>query len=187
MHFLLQSSFELTGTFEGYARNEKGKLRMLLRVPDGEVLRLKVPKEIRKSFENRLKPGMELAARGVEKRSFFEPPKRSVSWLRLLSVVPAAAKPSACAKCPIRVCSKKNCWKSGGKELWAHLEKRIAEEGLEDVVELKAVGCLGNCKRAPNAVYSRELYGRCTKADADAMLADIAAKQRAAGAEVTAH
>lgn len=186
MHFLLQSSFELTGTFEGYVRNEKGKLRMLLRVPEGEVLRLKVPKEIRKPFENRLKPGMELAARGVEKRSFFEPPKRTVSWLRLLSV-PAAAKPSACAKCPIRVCSKKNCWKSGGKELWAHLEKRIAEEGLEDVVELKAVGCLGNCKRAPNAVYSRELYGRCTKADADAMLADIAAKQRAAGAEVGAH
>lgn len=176
MHSLLKSSFELTGTFEGFARNEKGKMRMQFRAENGNLLSLKVPKEIRKSFADRLNVGMKIGVRGVEEFRFFGAPKRVVSWMRLLSA--PTERRGACAKCPIRVCSKKNCWKSGGKELWNYLEKRIAEEGLEDVVELKAVGCLGNCKRAPNAVYSKERYGRCSKSDAETMISDIAAKRR---------
>ena len=34
------------------------------------------------------------------------------------------------AGCPIRVCTKKNCWRSGGKELWHALEAELAERGL---------------------------------------------------------
>src|SRR5688500_9957865 len=144
MHFLLQSSFEVTGTFEEFRRNENGKLRMLMRVESGDVLTMKVPKDVRTPFADPPRTGMKIAVRGVEERRIFGEPKRVVSWLRLLSA-PAETQ-SACAKCPIRVCSKKNCWKNGGKQLWDYLENRIAEEGLEHAVELKVVGCLGNCK-----------------------------------------
>lgn len=176
MHYLLESKFELTGVFEGLVRNGEGKRRLRLQSDNGEILELKFPKELRKHYENRLRPGSKITVSGMEHRRMFHEAKRVISRLWILSV--PTGQPSACAKCPIRVCAKKNCWKNGGKELWSFLEKRIAEEGLEDVVELRAVGCLKNCDRAPNAVYNREVIGRCSSHRAESIIEDIASKQR---------
>lgn len=176
MPFLVQATFELTGMFEGFARNAEGKRRMLLRLSGGDVIELKVPKEIRKEFSDRLCPGAEVSVSGIEKRKLFRAVKRIVSQLRILSDIGGQRR--VCAKCPIRVCSKKNCWKQGGKELWKYLEKRIEEEGLSEIVELKDVGCLKNCDYAPNICYNRKVRGECSKQDADAILAEIVSKYR---------
>ena len=176
MLFQLQATFELKGVFEGFSRNDEGKRRMLLRNACGDVIELKVPKKIRKEISDRLRPGMEIAVSGIEKRKLFRAVKRIVSELRILSEF--RTQRSECAKCPIRVCSKKNCWKQGGKELWKYLEKRIAEEGLSEIVELKDVGCLKNCDHAPNVCYKRKVRGEVSKQDAEAMLAEIAFRHR---------
>jgi NADH:ubiquinone oxidoreductase subunit E len=75
---------------------------------------------------------------------------------------------------PIRLCTKKKCWKNGGKELWYGLEREIDESGLTGVVRLKAVGCLDNCKRGPNLEIEGCLHGRCNRRDAAALIRQIA-------------
>jgi (2Fe-2S) ferredoxin len=165
-----RSRFELRGEFAGFVRNAEGKRRMLLRAR-GEEVSLKVPKELRRRLDGLLHPGHVLAVAGVEKRDPFDGTvKRVVSHARLLSA-PAPPRPAACAACPIRICAKKNCWRSGGKQLWETLGRRVEELGLAGRVELKATGCLGKCKCAPNVVAGERHHGRCSTAEADAILA----------------
>ncbi|RYD69729.1 MAG: hypothetical protein EOP84_27915 [Verrucomicrobiaceae bacterium] len=105
MHFLLESKFELTGVFEGLSRNAEGKRRLRLRTEKGEILELKLPKELRKHYEGRLQTGSRIVVSGMAQGKLFHEAKRVISRLWILSGPPAQA--SACAKCPIRVCSKK--------------------------------------------------------------------------------
>lgn len=177
MHFLLESKFELKGVFEGLEKNAEGKRRLRLRV-EGKVLELKLPKELRKQYVDRLRPGAEILVGGLEQRRMFKEAKRVISRIWILSM--PSAQPAACVKCPIRVCSKKNCWKSGGKQLWNYLENRIEEEGLGDIVELRAVGCLKNCDNPPNIAYNRKVHGCCSRQYADRILEEIASKHRKA-------
>ena len=112
MHFLSRSKFDLVGEFAGLVRNDAGKRRMLMRVHNGDSISLKLPKDLRKEWESRLAIGARVAVWGIEYRDFAGETKYVVSCLRVLS--PAAPPNSdACAKCPIRVCGKKNWWKSG--------------------------------------------------------------------------
>lgn len=176
MHFLSSTRFELTGEFTGFVRNREGKRRMLLRVEESELLTLKLPKELRKRFETVLQPGTRVAVLGIEYRDFAGDAKYVVSYLRVMSPAPApapAATPApavaidACAKCTIRVCAKKNCWKDGGKEVFERLRARVTELGLQEAVDVKAVGCLDNCKRGPNVECGKKLFEKCDASSVD--------------------
>ncbi len=129
-----------------------------------EELYLKVPKLLRDQLLGKLAAGDELIAVGVEEGGRF-----TVSSVRSASGV------AICAACPIRVCVKKNCWRSGGRELWATLERRLAEVGLSGVVALKEVNCLDHCKHAPNAEWQGQEYRSCGPADAAGLVARVAA------------
>ena len=50
------------------------------------------------------------------------------------------------------VCQKSNCWKKGGKEVYAELETALSDRHLDGVIPVKKTGCLGKCKKAPNLV-----------------------------------
>ena len=167
MHFLSSAKFDLAGEFEGFVRNQEGKRRILLRIGQKEPISLKLPKDLRKAFETRLRPGMQVAVLGVEYRDMFaDRSKYVVSHLRLLS----PALPEACAKCSIRVCAKKNCWKNGGEELFDQLQSRVHQLGLQDSVKIKTVGCLDHCKHGPNAECGKEVYERCDSKRADELI-----------------
>ncbi|MEO0769849.1 MAG: (2Fe-2S) ferredoxin domain-containing protein [Cyanobacteria bacterium J06649_4] len=61
-------------------------------------------------------------------------------------------KASKVADITVQLCQKKNCCKKGGDELWEAFEtaqKRTHKE-QGGSFKLKAVGCLGGCKRGPN-------------------------------------
>jgi NADH:ubiquinone oxidoreductase subunit E len=84
----------------------------------------------------------------------------------------------ACMTCPILVCARKNCWRNGGKELWRALERRIEEEGLQDVVKLRAVDCLDRCKQGPNAEWAGHEFSRCRPIDAERIVEQAAGALR---------
>ena len=166
-----QGRFELRGEFAGFIRTATGKRRMLLRAGFDDW-RLKMPKDLRRQWADRLTPGHNIAVVGVEQRDEWSGTvRRVVSQVQLLTPPVSASRPDPCATCTVRVCAKKNCWKSGGKELWEALQAQIDERGLSENVKLKAVGCLGNCKRAPNAIAEDRHHERCGPAAAGAILA----------------
>jgi hypothetical protein len=162
--------FEFRGTFTRFTRTDAGKRRMALHLSTGEEVLFKLPKELRRRYESLLTTGTEVAVAGVEEQHLFSwDIKRTVRFLQILSPAPA----SACAKCPIRICSKKSCWKNGGESLWQRLEQKIASSNLGDVVQLKAVGCFGNCKRGPNLSCAGEQHERGDRLPLERMLAEI--------------
>jgi hypothetical protein len=156
--------FELQGRFVGFFRDLFGKRRMALCVADDEIY-LKVPKALRRELEGRLMAGQEVVVTGQQ--SSGERGARVVSQVRI-------AGQEVCVSCPVRICTKKNCWRSGGKELWADMERRIAAAGLADSVKLQAVDCLDHCKLAPNIEHAGQDYHRCTPRDLDAILTRLA-------------
>jgi (2Fe-2S) ferredoxin len=160
----MQTRFELRGEFAGFERDARGKRRMVVRT-DTASLQFKVPKELRRQLTPVLSPGCLIAVAGVEEREpFFGFTRRVASQVRVLS--PVAQRPSACATCPIRVCTKKACWNNGGKELWHALERELNSAELKHAVELKGVSCLGNCKRGPNVEVRRARYQLCPPEEA---------------------
>src|SRR3954462_6546963 len=122
------------GIFAGFVRTLLGKRRLLLH-RDGDELLLKVPKELRHVVEARLTPGQEVIVwgeEGIEKRSgetVFPVSKVQTAGF-------ATGAPAAFLVSPIQVCSKKNCWRSGGKELDAALRQALDPRGLAGLVEV---------------------------------------------------
>jgi hypothetical protein len=165
MSSIAPTTFEMRGEFRGFFRDLLGKRRMVLRVA-GEELYLKVPKELRQVIERRIMAGDEVVVHGTE-----ESGDRRAK--RLVSQVWLAAEPGVCAICPIEVCTKKNCWRQGGKELWSELEHRLAKAGLQGLVELQGVDCLDRCKHAPNADWNDHEFEDCGPRDVEAIVAKV--------------
>ena len=166
--------FELSGRFGGFVFTPEGKRRMLLH-QDGETCLLKVPRLLRRRLVGQLLPGAPLRVAGTEA---FDPGtgvrKRVVSRVLPDEAPPhlvdsADALPPA-VFCPVRVCSKKNCWRQGGCELWDALVREREARGLAGQVELRQTGCLDRCKQAPNADVGRGEFSRCAPRDAAALL-----------------
>jgi hypothetical protein len=117
-------------------------------------------------LEGKLRPGQRVIVRGTESTESEGGRDR-----RVVFQVSRAGEGQAAVVCPIRVCAKKNCWRSGGKELWRELERRIADAGLEDTVKLKAVNCLDRCKHGPNVDIPGCEFTRCSPRGAEEILA----------------
>jgi len=159
MNSCVSNRFEIQGRFAGFVRDLFGKRRMTLRRAEGDIY-LKIPKALRKGLEGRLVIGQEVTVCGEEP---VDGRKRVVSKVRI-------AGSDCCVGCPIRVCTKKNCWRNGGKELWETLERKIAEGGLEGTIQLEGVDCLDHCKHGPNAECGGREYHHCRPHDADEIL-----------------
>jgi hypothetical protein len=158
--FASQSRFELRGVFLGFVHTNEGKRRLLLRVED-EEFRMKLPKDLRHYFGRQLVPGQTILVAGIERREFFTGEvKRTVT---ALFPDKAGAPPlPECTTCTVRICGKKNCWKSGGKALFHTLERKIEHDALTGTIKLKVVGCMDHCEQAPNLECGVTHLVRCT-------------------------
>ncbi len=161
----LSTQFELRGAYCGFIRTLLGKKRMVLRIGQEEHF-LKVEKELRHRLKGTLTPGTEILVLGHERPG---DQKRVVEEVKRLT----ADGPVACAVCPIRVCTKKNCWRNGGKELWQALEESLAQHGLTDAVPLEGVDCLDHCKRGPNAEWQGHDFHYCRPRDAERIVEKV--------------
>jgi hypothetical protein len=178
--FASQSRFELRGVFLGFIHTKEGKRRLLLHVED-EDLRMKVPKDLRHYFSRELVPGQTILVAGIERREFFTGEvKRTIT--ALFPDKDGAPPLPARGSCTVRICGKKNCWKSGGKALFHALERKIENENLTGSVKLKVVGCMDHCDDAPNLECGIAHLARCTPEMASRLvdsLAGIAAPSEA--------
>jgi len=154
--------FELRGQFCGFIRTLLGKRRMVVRA-DGEEHFLKMEKELRERLKHTLSPGVEILVSGHERPADG---RRVVSNVHFIT----PEGPVACATCPVRVCTKKTCWRNGGKELWEAMEASIAHHGLAEEVQLEGVHCLDHCNRGPNAEWQGHNFHHCTPRDAERII-----------------
>ena len=160
---LVSIPFALTGDFGGFVSTPTGKRRLRLRMGDYECL-LKVPRLLRRSLIGKLRPGETIRVAGVEDRD----PETGV--LRRVATQVASNGAVAVAACPVLVCAKKNCWRNGGRELWAALERERDALGLAGRIELRRVGCLDRCSSAPNVDCGDAEYTRCSPETAHKIL-----------------
>jgi hypothetical protein len=160
-------AFAASGEFRGFVTNAEGKRRVLLRI-DGSDVAFKLPKELRRRYEDELAVGQTLQVEGRERIDEFTGREKRV--IERLRIVGGAAPAGACASCTIQVCTKKNCWHSGGRALWRHLEETIAARGLSAVVRLETVRCLDHCKHAPVLAIGKQCHLDCDRETADRLL-----------------
>lgn len=158
------TAFELRGRFAGFLRNAGGKRRLRLECAEGH-LELKLPRELRELAMSRLVAGAEIALHGLD-FAHHGHLRRTVLGLRVLDPAPAHFT------CPLRVCTKKNCWKQGGRELWRAVEEEAAS--VDAPLILEGVGCLDRCKQAPNLDCGDLAFERCTPGQARRLVHDLA-------------
>jgi hypothetical protein len=151
---------------------------MLLRQGAEEIL-LKVPKELRRLLDARLERGESIVVFGseiIEKRSGL--PRLVVSKIQRGSAAGAGTLGNPCLACPILVCTKKNCWRSGGKELFAALGNALLDRDLGAIVEVREIECLGHCDVAPNCEWNNHEYHNCSPKHARWIVEQIATELR---------
>ena len=160
---------ELTGQFGGFVFTDAGKRRMLLRQGDDARL-LKVPRLLRRRIIGKFHPGEPIRVAVTEERH----PETGVLKQVVSQVLPGTVERLPAASCVVRVCSKKNCWRKGGRELWEALEREAAAAGHAGNIEIRQVGCLDRCKQAPNADCGKLAYSRCSPREAGSIIARAA-------------
>lgn len=168
--------FELTGQFGGFVFTDAGKRRMLVR-QDGHDRLLKVPRTLRRRIIGKFHVGESIRVAVTEERD-WETGVTKQMVTRVLPTtgdlvdrpLPSADVPPA-VSCVVRVCSKKNCWRNGGRELWEALERERLAGNHAANIEIRQVGCLDRCKQAPNADCGDRSYSRCSPRDAGAIIA----------------
>jgi len=168
VQFLVATKFDCEGEFVEFTRNADGKRRLILRLESGDT-EFKLPKDMRRLFEPLLRPGQMLSVRGLEERDRFTGLiTRVIRDLRLIGQPP----PDAAAPRPlVEICGKKNCWKRGGRELWATAEAALTEAGGGGQVRLKTVRCMDACDHAPNLCFEGDLIQHCTTRQVRAIIA----------------
>jgi NADH:ubiquinone oxidoreductase subunit E len=164
------NAFTFTGEFAGFVRLADGKRRLLLRTHEQELL-FKLAKEMRQELDGMLAPGASVTVKGIEEDD-GEHRRLVVSELH---IDPEHQR----GHCTVRVCSKKNCWRAGGRELAHLLEKEIDEAGLSDVVRLKITGCLDRCDDAPTVACNEHHIAPCTPHAAQELVARLKARLKA--------
>jgi len=163
------SAFTFTGEFAGFVRLPNGKRRLLLRTHEQELL-LKVSKELRQETAGQLELGAMITVHGTE--------EEDEGHHRRLVVSSGHFDDGAAGRgaCTVRVCSKKNCWKSGNRELAHLLEGEVQAAGLSHVVRLKLSGCLDCCKHAPVIACGDHIMRDCNPREVRELVARLRAR-----------
>lgn len=153
------SAFSLEGKFLNFELEDGYKRKYLqIGTADGEY-RIKLPKYLRSSFELDLKPGDVLQIFGERKFDYkkdslkLKAERVIVIDRQPLAIAPATpVKQRPKAKASILVCQKSDCVKRGANGVCKALQASLSDRGLENEVEIKATGCLKQCKAGPNIV-----------------------------------
>jgi (2Fe-2S) ferredoxin len=142
----------LEGQFLGFVVDESGKCKHLhLAIPSGNI-KLKVPKELRRSLVSSLQPGEQIRVSVISKLNQRNNTiKLKASHIQAIGFCPLQ-KPLETPQAKIMVCQKSGCIKKGGKSLLSQLEQTLCDRGLLDKVTIEHTGCQKRCSSAPNCV-----------------------------------
>lgn len=147
---------------------KKGKVKYLKLATDEGKYWLKVAKELRDDLDFQINKGSQLKVTGQQKQYLktgktkfkaiaieliSEAPDKQKTKIKEkeVSLLPVFDRTKK-SKAKVLVCQKSNCWKKGGKEVYAELETALSDRHLDGLIPIKKTGCLGKCKKAPNLV-----------------------------------
>ena len=147
--------------------SSKGRLKSLeLQLQDGSIW-LDIPKYLGYSLHDRLQKGVDLQAwvrpqnaKGLQFKALMIVLGQPLTGAPLTRLKPInsdttiAPDPTLNTLAPeiqmIRVCTKGSCRKKGSLQLLQQLENQTQQQGLTDRIKVQAIGCLKQCKTAPN-------------------------------------
>lgn len=159
--------FNLSGELSKIAYKKK-KLKYIKLVTESDKYWIKIPKQLRKKI-GKLSLGCQLQVEGETKYNAkknkgkhraqtlmvvaseqIDAPslKTKTKTVSLLPVFDSKVK----SKAKVLICQKSNCWKKGGKKVFAEIETKLQDLGLAAEVPIKKTGCLKQCKKAPALV-----------------------------------
>ncbi|WP_052049678.1 (2Fe-2S) ferredoxin domain-containing protein [Leptolyngbya sp. KIOST-1] len=151
--------FSLDGTFMGFVETDFAKVKTIRLEVDGEILSIKLRKEVRALLRSRLQPGDYLRCIGrseldgdtikLKANQVFSllPPLPKTCALPTRSAQQSTPQPSPTLK--IRMCRKSGCQKRGGKHLAEALGQALRDRNLHTQVEIQYTGCQKHCSEAP--------------------------------------
>ena len=157
----LVSKFTITGKLEDYISKSNDCIKSLQLVTEQEEYWIKLAKELRNTLHEQLQPGCLLKVTGMRKHEIHKGKVKYKAYgIELLNkpvVEPVVSaiqdgRVGAKAKAKVLFCQKSTCWKKGGKAACALLKAELEQRGIANEVEIKTVGCLKQCKKAPNLV-----------------------------------
>lgn len=148
--------------------SKKGKIKYLKLTTDEGNYWLKVTKDIREDLDRQLSKGSQLKVAGEQKK-YLKTGKTSYKATTVQLISGATEKQATAikeqevsllpifkqtrkSKAKVLVCQKSNCWKKGGKKVYAELAMVLSDRNLDALIPIKKTGCLGRCKKAPNIV-----------------------------------
>jgi (2Fe-2S) ferredoxin len=159
--------FNLDGTFLGFVEADPIKAKTIRLEVDGEVLTIKLRKEVRRVLRSRLQPGDYLRCIGRSELGDDTIKLKAYQVFNLLPPLPDACdlpaaatthlptRPSTPAPTlKIQVCRKSGCQKRGGQQLVMALEQALRDRNLQTQVEIQYTGCQKHCSDAPTFIVS---------------------------------
>ena len=168
MSYQTKHRFQLDGELLAFGEMKKGLPKSLILRSDGTAHELKIAKPLRSGIRSVLKPGARIRVHGKEKRHHRQPKKKReptkikrkiVAFTALREEAqgelarPTAddrvAEPSVGREIVVQVCTKGNCWKRGGEQLWNRLKAIQAQSDAVNRIRLQSVHCLDRCKKGP--------------------------------------
>lgn len=153
--------FALAGKLEDLAIKSDNCIKSLQLTTEQGNYWIKVAKEIRSNLSKQLQPGCLIKVTGMRK---YEIHKEKVKYKaykiellnqpipELSTLVPTSCAEKTKPKAKVLFCQKSTCWKQGGKTACQLLKTELENRGIAEQVEIKTVGCLKQCKKAPNMV-----------------------------------
>jgi NADH:ubiquinone oxidoreductase subunit E len=177
--------FNLDGTFMGFLGSDPTKAKTIGLEVDGEVLTIKLRKELRPVLRSHLQPGDHLRCIG---RSHLDTETGTIKLkayqvFTLLTPLPKTCSLPAVDTYPttppatpqpfkIQVCRKSGCQKRGGKEVVEALQQALRDRNLHTQVEIQYTGCQKHCSAAPTLkiMPGQHRYSRVKPSRIPAML-----------------
>lgn len=173
MRQVLVSPFTVTGKLKDLTTKSKNTIKTLKLVTEQEEYQIKVAKEIRTKLSKKLQTGCSIRVSGIRKYKIkkgkfkykaydIEILDKPVTQAKNSSNIPLVEdqpalesfphSPTTKPKAKVLFCKKSTCWKGGGKTACEALKAQLQSRGIADSVAIKTVGCLKQCKKAPNIV-----------------------------------
>lgn len=146
--------FNLVGKLSGFVIKDGVKIKYLrLAVSDREYW-IKPPKQ-KESLAFSLQPESWLEITGIKK---LKGGKLTLDAEEIQLVSESNSFPTAVNALPqptmgsILVCQQSDCLKRGSSAVCQEIAQNLQDQGLEDRVKMRGVGCLKRCKSGPNFV-----------------------------------
>ena len=160
------TSFSFSGEL-GKIYYQQQKIKYIKLVTESDDYWIKIPKQLRKQI-SKLSLGCQLQVEGKTKHNpHKDKTKHKALALMVLAseqlevTTPVKTKTVSLlpvfdsqvkSKAKVLICQKSNCWKKGGKKVYASIETKLEDLGLTAQIPIKKTGCLKQCKKAPALV-----------------------------------